>query len=159
MDMHAAASLARANQFDFEAWAVTRIPGLAPNQEKTGDEGIDGRGRLLAASKSGQQDQAIPTLVLGQVKSGKFSLSHLRDFCGVVTRERAALGVHITLDAEPTSGAMREMSRMVQIRIGGDEYPRVQMWSMRDYFEQRKPHLPGLADPYTGAPAQELLFR
>ncbi len=159
MDMHTADSLARANRHDFEAWAVTRIPGLAPNQRKTGDEGIDGRGRLLAGGRPGQQGQELPTLVLGQVKSGKFSLSHLRDFCGVVTRERAALGVYITLDAEPTSAAKREMTRMGHIRIGSEEYPRVQMWSIRDHFEQRKPHLPGLADPYTGAPAQELLFR
>ena len=157
-DMDTAMSLARSNPRDFEAWAVTRIPGLSPSQKKTGGEAIDGNGSLLAAPLSGDEQSDL-TLVLGQVKSEKFSLSHLRDFCGVVMRKRAALGVYITLDAEPTTAAKREMTRMGHVRIGSEEYPRVQMWSIRDYFEQRKPHLPGLADPYTGAPAQELLFR
>ena len=44
-------------------------------------------------------------------------------------------------------------------RIGSRAYPRVQMWSIRDYFEERRPDAPGLADPYTGEPVQELLFR
>ena len=33
------------NPFDFEAWAVTSIPGLAPNERRVGDRGIDGAER------------------------------------------------------------------------------------------------------------------
>lgn len=159
MDMHAARILAEANRLDFEAWAVTRIPGLAPNQKQTGDRGIDGRGTLLAGRVRGRARQVTPKLVLGQVKSGKFSVSQLRDFCRVVDRERAAMGVFITLDAEPTASARTEMAQMGRIRIGSEDYPRVQMWSIRDYFEHRKADLPSLADPYTGKAMQPLLFR
>ena len=158
MDLHAARSLVHANRLDFEAWAITRVAGLAPNEIKTADQGIDGRGLLFHESDR-KAHQSNPRLVLGQVKSGKFSLSHLRDFCRVVDREGAAMGIYITLDAEPTSAAKREMARMGRTRVGAGEYPRVQMWSIRDHFERRAPELPGLRDPYTGAPAQELLFR
>ena len=157
MDMHAARVLALANRLDFEAWAITRIPGLAPNETKTGDQGIDGRGMLLLATK-GKARQQTPKLVLGQVKSGKFSISHLRDFCRVVDREQAAMGIYITLDSNPTVAARKEMAKMGRLRIGSADYPRVQMWSIQDYFEQRKADLPGLTDPYSGKPMQEFLF-
>ena len=159
MDLHAARALATSNRFDFEAWAVTRIPGLAPNESKTGDQGIDGRGSLLSPGRVGRIHQRTPRLVLAQVKSGKFIISHLRDFCRVVDREKAACGIFITLDSKPTPSARKEMAKMGLVRIGNSEYPRVQMCSIRDYFEKSRPHLPGLSDPYTGKPVQELLFQ
>ena len=159
-DLHGARKLASANPFDFEAWAVTRVPGLAPNAAKSGDEGIDGRGMLLPFEGVGTAAcAAVPRLVLGQVKSGRFSLSQLRDFCNVVRREQAALGIYITLDSAPTAGARRELAEMGRVQVGSRDYPKVQMWSIRDYFEQRVPELPGMADPYTGQPDQPLLFQ
>ena len=32
--------------FDFEKWAVTRVPGMTANGKRVGDGGIDGRGHL-----------------------------------------------------------------------------------------------------------------
>ena len=158
-DLHSARKLASANRLDFEAWAVTRVPGLAPNASKGSDAGIDGRGMLLPFEGVGTARADVPRLVLGQVKSGKFSLSQLRDFCNVVRRDHAALGIYITLDSKPTAAASRELAGMGRVQVGSREYPKVQMWSIRDYFEQRLPELPGMADPYTGQPDQPLLFQ
>lgn len=158
-DLHGARKLASANPLEFETWAVTRVPGLAPSAAKGSDAGIDGRGMLLPFEGVGTAEADIPRLVLGQVKSGEFSLSQLRDFCNVVRREPAALGIYITLDSKPTAAARRELARVGHVQIGSREYPKVQMWSIRDYFEQRLPDLPGMADPYTGQPDQPLLFQ
>ena len=158
-DLDGARKFASANRLDFGAWAVTRVPGLAPSAAKCGDEGIDGRGMLLPFEGVGTACAAVTRLVLGRVRSGRFSLSRLRDFCNVVRSEQAALGVYITLDSVPTAAARQELAGMGRVQVGSRDYPKVQMWSIRDYFEQRVPELPGMADPYTGQPDQPLLFQ
>ena len=40
------------------------------------------------------------------------------------------------------------------LKLGATEYPRAQLWSIQDYFDNRMPMLPALADPYTGKPVQ-----
>ena len=49
-DMESARMMLDSNPYDFEAWAVTRVEGLAPNEIKTGDGGIDGRGKIYLPS-------------------------------------------------------------------------------------------------------------
>ena len=41
--------------------------------------------------------------------------------------------------------------------VGASRYPRVQVWSIADYFDGRIPQLPALADPYTGKAVQSRL--
>ena len=145
-----ARKLAAEKPFDFEAWAVTRIPGLAPNERKRGDEGVDGRGRMLD-----QPADYESKLVLAQVKGGRsFHLGQFRDFLHVMERESAACGVFITL-SPVTSGQARALAAEAgEVTVGAERYPRVQLWSIADYFEKRRPHLPVLTDPYTGKPVE-----
>lgn len=42
--------------------------------------------------------------------------------------------------------------------MGASRYPKVQIWSIEDYFAGRKPDLPPLADPFTGKPMEPDLF-
>lgn len=149
-DLAGAAKLAKEKPFKFEKWAVTRIPGLAPNDQQVGDGGIDGVGYLLAKPDNGTTDQ-----VLAQVKGGKYQLGHLRDFLGVIERERAAMGLFTTVRPVTATGAHAEAAKRGSLRLGASEYPRAQLWSMADYFDDRMPHLPALADPYTGKPVQQ----
>ena len=148
-DLAGAAKLAREQPFKFEKWAVTRVPGLAPNDQQIGDGGIDGVGYLLAKPENGETDQ-----VLAQVKGGKYQLGQLRDFLGVVEREKAAMGVYATVNPISAPGAHAEAAKRGKLRLGATEYPRAQLWSIHDYFDDRMPHLPALADPYTGKPVQ-----
>ena len=42
-DFASARNLASDQPFNFESWAVTRLPGFAPNTRQVGDGGVDGR--------------------------------------------------------------------------------------------------------------------
>ena len=153
-DLASARKLAADRPFDFEAWAVTRIPGMAPNERKRGDRGIDGRGNMLETS-----NDITSRLVLAQVKGSRnFQLGAFRDFLHVVERENAAFGVYITVDSVESGQARAEARAKGTISVGASVFPRVQLWSIRDFFEGRWPNLPTLTDPYTGKPVQPTLI-
>ena len=146
-DMEAARMMAKDRPFDFEKWVVSRVPGLVPNAKQVGDGGIDGRGLTLDRSSDAGRDE-----VLAQVKGGRFSLSQLRDFLHVVEREGAALGLFITLDPVTSRAARAEAAGAGTITFGTSSYPKVQLWSVSQWFAGERPDLPALADPYTGKP-------
>ena len=153
-DLPSARRLAAERPHDFEAWAVSCVPGLAPNERRGGDGGIDGRGRILDAPAGGG-----PRLVLAQVKGGRgFVLDQFRAFLRVLDREGAALGVYVTLDPVTSPSARREAAELGEVAVGAGRYPRVQLWSVADHFEGRAPSLPTLADPDTGRPIAPSLF-
>lgn len=145
IDLNTATIMAGEKPFEFEKWAVTRIPGLAPNSKQVGDQGIDGRGYLLNHS---------PNLVLAQVKGGRFSMSQFRDFLHTVRRENAAMGIYITLNKTTSRNARAEATHAGEMKIGAKSYPKVQLWSIEELFDDREPILPPLADPYTGKAMQ-----
>ena len=138
--------------YSFESWAITRIPGFAPNDRQRGDGGVDGRAMLL-----NQPENHESRLALAQVKGGAFHLSAFRDFLHVIEREDAAAGVFITLDPVSSPSARAEAREQGEIAVGAERYPRVQLWSIADFFEGRKPSLPTLADPYRGGAVQPAL--
>ena len=146
-DLASARKLAAEHPFDFESWAVTRLPGFAPNTKQIADGGVDGRAFLAA-----KPDNFDSRLALAQVKGGKYSLSYLRDFLGVMHRDRAALGCFITLDPVTTAAARSEAAALGKIRVGVNEYRRMQLWPIADYFQagRQGPPLPVMNDPYTG---------
>ena len=149
-DLGGARRLARDNPQDFEAWAVTRIPGLAPNEIKVGDGGIDGRGRMQVKPS----DYDSP-LALAQVKGGQPTIDQVRAFMNAMERDNAAMGVFVTLDRfGPRSSAWSETAGKGQITVGAQSYPRVQLWSIAEYFDDRMPHIPTMLDPNTGQAVQ-----
>ena len=149
-DLAGARRLARDNPQDFEAWAVTRIPGLAPNEIKVGDGGIDGRGRMQVKPS----DYDSP-LALAQVKGGQPTIDQVRAFMTAMERDNAAMGVFVTLDRfGPRSSAWSETAGKGQITVGAQSYPRVQLWSIAEYFDDRMPHIPTMLDPNTGQAVQ-----
>ena len=106
-DMAAARKLARERPFDFESWAVTRLPGFAPNTRQRGDGGIDGRGKLaITVNGSASRD------AFAQIKGGRFTVDSFRAFGNVIHRDGAALGCFITLDPVTSPSALREASMM-----------------------------------------------
>ena len=153
-DLASARKLATDRPSDFEAWAVTRIPGMAPNERRRGDRGIDGRGNMLETSID-----TTSRLVLAQVRGSRnFQLGGFRDFLHVVERENAAFGVYITVDGVESGQARAEARAKGTISVGASAFPRIQLWSIRDFFEGRWPNLPTLTDPYTGKPVQPTLI-
>jgi site-specific DNA-methyltransferase (adenine-specific) len=87
-----AQALAERDRHEFQKWAVSLVPRAYPSQDKKGaDQGIDGVVRF-------QDDSTDPKRCVIQVKSGKVGVSLIRDFRGVMEREKAVLGFFITLE-------------------------------------------------------------
>ena len=143
--MEGAAKLAAEQPFEFEKWAVSLIPGMLPNQKQRGDGGTDGIGALLDVPAD-----APSAIVRAQVKGGRHNLGDIRDFCDVIEHEEAAMGIFITLEPVTSRRARALAGEMGTVAAGADEFPRLQLWSIADYFQNRRPKLPPLADPYTG---------
>ena len=140
------------NPFAFEKWAIERIPGLLANQVQVGDGGIDGVGRVAFPL-----EQAPSNLVLAQVKGGQFRPNDLRAFRGVMASEEAALGIFITLrkvEGQQRRNAERELAGFGSLQQGAAKFPRLQLWSIEEYYDARLPMLPTLAHPFTGRPLE-----
>ncbi len=150
-DLRSAERLSKDNPFNFESWAVMRLPGFAPNTKQIADRGIDGR-----ATIAHKPDNWESKLALAQVKGGGFDLSKLRDFIHVTNRDNTALGCYVTLRPVESKDARKEVVSAGKISVEGIPFPRMQTWSIQDYFAERSPRLPIMNDPYTGKPIQQL---
>ena len=155
VDLASARKLAAEQPFNFESWAVTRLPGFAPNMKQVADGGVDGRAVLAA-----QPDDYDSRLALAQIKGGGFHLGALRDFRHVTDRDQAALGCFVTLEPVGSRAARAEAADAGTITVSGQRYRRMQLWPISDYFDGRLPLLPMMNDPYSGKPMaqQELTF-
>lgn len=137
------------NPLDYEAWIISCLQGVAPNQKRTGDRGIDGRGKLIHPDQEGR------SLVLAQVKGGGATTGSVRDFLHVLGRDKAALGVFITHSAHVSDGCRAEAKLAGRIKVNNVEYDRLVFWSAEEYLEgRRQPQVPPMADPYTGKEVQ-----
>jgi hypothetical protein len=89
--------LAAQDKYQFQWWALSLV-GARPTEEKKGaDKGIDGRKYFFEVPNTQRTRQ-----IIFSVKGGATGVSHVRDLRGVVEREKAAIGVLITLHP-PTS--------------------------------------------------------
>jgi site-specific DNA-methyltransferase (adenine-specific) len=112
----------------FQDWILQRI-GARPGARGS-DRGIDGIIQFRNA-KGSRIDQVIVS-----VKAGRVQVSHLRDLNGVVTREKAAVGVLISL--EPPTRAMKEEAASAGFfQSDWGKHPRLQLLTVEDLFEGR----------------------
>lgn len=141
-DMDAARDLFTRDPFQFEAWAVSLIRGMLPNERQTGDRGVDGRG--YARDNGGRH------LVIAQVKEGRrVGPSAVRELVGTLESEGALLGVLITMDADSvTSGAISALATGT-VQIGDTNYPKLQLFTIEDYYAGRRPDLPLMLSAYS----------
>ncbi len=151
-DLHSARLLARDSPFNFESWAVTRLPGFIPNTKQVGDGGVDGKGKIAV-----KPDNFQSRLALAQAKGGKFNLSSLRDFLHVTKRDNAAFGCYISLNDVRSEAAAREVAEFGRFQIGATEYSRMNLWSIENYFDNRYPPMPPMLDPYNGKKIRDKL--
>ncbi|MCX5874171.1 MAG: DNA methyltransferase [Deltaproteobacteria bacterium] len=133
VDLPSAQALALQDRYQFEWWALSLI-GARPAQDKKkgADAGIDGY-LDFRDDKSGQ----IKKIVV-QVKSGKVGTAQVRDLKGVVQREKAVIGVFITLQS-PTSEMIREANTgkpedYYVSKAHGPQYkfPKIQVLTIKD---------------------------
>jgi hypothetical protein len=139
-----------ADRFEFQSWVLTLI-GARPSGDalkKGADRGIDGRVTFTIGPK-GEMGQALVS-----VKSGKVNSAMVRDLKGTIEREKAEIGLFITLE-EPTSEMQLEATTagFYTSPIDGRDYPRIQILTIRELLEEhKKPMLPLLIlSPYQQA--------
>ncbi len=104
----AAHYLAQSDRHQFEWWALSLVKarpsgarGSSKRGKKGADQGIDGVINFI------DEAQGKPKRVLVQVKSGRVSVRDVRDLVGTVEREKAAIGVLISLN-DPTKPMLIE---------------------------------------------------
>ena len=101
-DAGSARALWEQDPFQFQFWAVSLLEAQPQDQQKRGaDRGIDGLLYFLDGPRR------TPQKVVVQVKGGRVSSPQIRDLKGVVEREKAALGLFISLE-EPTRDMRQE---------------------------------------------------
>jgi site-specific DNA-methyltransferase (adenine-specific) len=87
-----AMELAKEDPFQFQWWALGLVGARRTEQRKGADQGIDGRLYFHDEGDSGKTKQIILS-----VKSGHVSVRDVRDLRGVIEREKAEIGVLISL--------------------------------------------------------------
>ncbi len=97
-----AANLAAEDPYQFQWWALGLVGARAVEQKKGADRGIDGRSFFHDEHERGKTKQIILS-----VKAGKLQPSYVRDLRGVVEREKAAIGVLISMQ-KPTKNMKAE---------------------------------------------------
>ena len=122
-DLASAQALAYADRYQFQLWALSLIKARPAQEKKGADQGADGV--LFFVDEPGRS-KAKKAVV--QVKSGHVSSAVVRDLAGVVEREKAALGLLITLEAPTRPMEIDALSRGVYHSPGWNrDYPRIQI--------------------------------
>lgn len=143
-----AAQLAADDPYDFQWWALGLV-GARPTEKKKGaDRGVDGR-MFFRDDDSGRLSQVVLS-----VKSGHLTLSHVREVRGVREREKAAIGVVISLE-EPTREMRREAASAGFFETPWGRHARIQLLTISDIFNGKRidcPQTPGANATYKAAP-------
>jgi hypothetical protein len=121
-----AKALAEQDPFQFEAWALGLVDAR-PTSKKTGaDKGIDGR-LYFHDDPRGKTKEIIMS-----VKSGRIFPRDVRDLHGVIEREKAQIGVLITL-GKPTRAMKSEAaSGGLYDSPWGTRHPKVQILTVEE---------------------------
>ncbi|MBI1903806.1 MAG: restriction endonuclease [Planctomycetia bacterium] len=136
-----ARDLAASDPYQFQVWALGLV-GARPTEFKKGaDRGIDGRLFFHDEDPGGPTKQ-----IIFSVKAGKTGPAHVRDLRGVVEREKAAIGVLLSLE-EPTREMRKEAASagFYESSWGAGEKPkhaRMQLYTVGELLEGRQPDFP-----------------
>lgn len=114
-----AAVLAASDQYQFQWWALGLVGARPAEGKKGADKGIDGR--IYFHEGDGATRQAILS-----VKAGKLHAPYVRDLRGVVEREKAAIGVLLTLE-QPTKAMRTEAASAGFYSSPWGAHPRLQI--------------------------------
>jgi DNA modification methylase len=147
-DNAGAAELAREDPFGFQKWAVGKIYGFAIPAKRGADKGIDGRFRFSDGPERSKLKEIIISVKGGQ----RIGVRDVRELVAVVAREKAAMGLLITLRA-PTREMQKEAlaAGIYQSAWGAGEstfHPKIQMLTAADLIAGLGPDYPG-RDPRT----------
>ncbi len=147
-----AAKLAEDDKYQFQWWALGLVGARPEEQKKGADHGIDGKILFRDDPKSTKPEQVII-----QVKGGKTSVKDVRDLRGVLDREKAAIGILISL--QPPSAPMETEAASVgfyEHKTNKQKFPRLQLRTVKELMEgkgiERPTSAASLDDTFKKAP-------
>ena len=143
-DLAGARALAELDKYQFQWWALGLVGARPVDQKKGADKGIDGR--LYFFVEKGKAEQ-----IIFSVKGGGVTVSQVRDLRGVVEREKAAIGVLVSL--EESTGPMRaeaaDAGFYTSAELGNPKYQRMQLLTIEQLLSGKKvdcPHAVGTSE-------------
>ncbi len=156
-DLESARALAQESEYEgryqFEWWALGLVDARpVHDRQKGSDKGIDGYINFF------DDNSGKAKTIIVQVKSGHVSASHIRDLKGVLEREKAQIGVYITLE-EPTKPMIEEAAAAgfyEPEHWPGNFYPRIQILTIQELLRGNKVDYPQHAPVATFKKAQSV---
>jgi site-specific DNA-methyltransferase (adenine-specific) len=135
-DYAGARDLALRDKHEFQKWIAATIGAQPYKGGKKGmDRGIDGYLHFRDANKN-------PQFAIVSVKGGEnINSGMVRDLKGTMAREKAALGIFLTLN-EPTREMERETASAGIYETGGMKVSRLQILTAAQIVDNRRPHVP-----------------
>jgi len=135
-----AQALFKQSAFQFEAWAVSLIGGQPYKSTGGGDTGMDGF--LYFQDFQGNYHRIII-----EVKGGGYQPKDVRSLAHVLQREEAPMGILIALEP-PTKGMLSAAAELGKWAIPGSRksYPVLQIMTIQDFFDGKKPELPDTSE-------------
>jgi site-specific DNA-methyltransferase (adenine-specific) len=135
-DYAGAPDLAERDKHEFQKW-ITATIGAQPYKggKKGMDRGIDGYLHFRDADKK-------PQFAIISVKGGEnIGSAMVRDLKGTMEREKAALGLFLTLNS-PSREMTKEAAAAGLYETGGLKVPRLQVLTAREILEGKRPKIP-----------------
>ena len=139
-DLAGAHALAEQDKYQFQWWAVSLVEAVPCGGKKKGaDSGIDG---FIYFKPDGRTTEKAIISVKG---GDSVSVPMIRDLAHVVDREKAKIGLFITL-AEPTKPMQTEAVKTGYFETPYGKYLKIQILTIAELFAGAKPNIP-LIDP------------
>jgi site-specific DNA-methyltransferase (adenine-specific) len=135
-DLGGAEALAVQDKYQFQWWAVSLVDAVPYGGKKKGaDTGIDG---FIYFKPDGKTTEKAIVSVKGGENVG---VGMIRDLIAVVDREKAKMGVLISL-AEPTAPMKKEAVTAGFYKTEYGEYPKIQILTIEQLFAGDRPNMP-----------------
>src|SRR5713101_7099756 len=129
-----AVALAAEDKYQFQWWALGLVGARPTEQKKGADKGIDGRLYFHDEPEGGKTKQIIIS-----VKGGGLKAQDVRDLRGVIEREKAEIGVLISME-EPTKQMRAEAASagFYESKAWSKKYPRLQVLPVAELLDGKK---------------------
>lgn len=141
-DLSGAHQLAKDDRYQFQWWALSLIAARPMGEQggregkKGSDRGVDGMIRFVR----GANDFGAAIV---QVKSGHANSGHIRDLKGVLEREKADIGIYITLE-EPSRDMTTEALQAGYFHsdLWQKDYLKIQILTIEELLAGKRPDIP-----------------
>jgi len=142
-DLEGAQDLAARDKYQFQWWACSLVDAQPFQGKKKGaDGGIDG----LIYFADVENGKPVTRRVIVSVKGGGVTVNQIRDLKGVLEREKAPIGLFVTL--EPPTAPMKKEAAAAGFFTGanGKPYPKLQILTVEELLNgHARPQFPDLS--------------